>query len=254
MSKQVPEGVLELVDGLYLVVGYPCDPQPIPDYSGTCVYLLRGRDGECILVDTGFRRFTDAVVALLADMGVTPADVKMVAYTHGHADHAESCEYFRRHGATVAIHEANLDASQWGLSAVPADHLFPDGDVLEAAGLKLKAYHTPGHTPDSSCFLLEVAGTRVLFVGDLAGWFFPDAGSDYRQMVASVEKARKLGADLICGGHWICAGDVHAYWDKLAKSLKEGIFSLVDHFNAAEHCAQTAKHFQARQQAEGPST
>jgi hypothetical protein len=73
-------------------------------------------------------------------------------------------------------------------------------------------------------------------------------------MVASVEKVRKLGADLVCGGHWLCGGDVDAYWDKLAKSLGEGIFSLVDHFKATEHCELTAKRFQARRRSKDAST
>jgi len=254
MSKRIPEGVMELVDGLYLVIGYPCDPRPVPDYSGASVYLVRGRGKECILVDSGFRRFTDAIVALLDQMGVAASDVKMVAYTHGHGDHAESCEYWREQGATTAIHEAARNAGDSGRSPVRADRFFRDGDVLEAAGLKLRAYHTPGHTPDSSCFLLEIADSRVLFAGDLTGWFFPERGSDYRQMVASVEKVRKLGADLICGGHFLCVGDLDAHWDKLAKSLGQGIFSLVDHFNAREDYEETAKHFQARQRSRGVST
>ena len=99
-----------------------------------------------------------------------------------------------------------------------------------------------------------MAGTRVLFAGDLTGWFFPERGSDYGQMVTSVEKVRKLGADPICGGHCLCEGDVDAYWDKLAKSLGQGIFSLVDHFGAREHYELTAKRFQARQRSRGVST
>jgi glyoxylase-like metal-dependent hydrolase (beta-lactamase superfamily II) len=184
-------------------------------------------------------------------LGVAASDVKMVAYTHGHADHAESCEYFRQQGAAAAIHEAAGSAGDWGRAPVQADRFFRDGDVLEAAGLRLRVCHTPGHTPDSSCFLLETAGSRVLFAGDLTGWFFPEAGSDYRQMVASVAKARQLGADLICGGHWLCGGDVEAYWDKLSKSLGEGIFSLVDRFNAAEHYELTAERLRARSRSGG---
>ena len=62
-------------------------------------------------------------------------------------------------------------------------------------------------------------------------------------MVASVEKVRGLGADLICGGHWLCGDDLDAYWDKLAKSVGEGIFQLVDRHNAKAHYEVTAKRF-----------
>jgi glyoxylase-like metal-dependent hydrolase (beta-lactamase superfamily II) len=253
MAMRIPQGVMELMDGLYMVAGYPLHPQPIADYSGASVYLLHGRRNECVLIDSGFQRFTDAIVHLLRQMGITAADVKMVAYTHSHGDHAESCEHYRQQGTTTAIHEAARNAGDWGGSPVRADRFFRDGDILEAAGLKLQVHHTPGHTPDSSCFLLEMSGARILFAGDLTGWFFPERGSDYRQMVASVEKARKLGADLICGGHWLCGDDLDAYWDKLAKSLGEGIFSLVDRFKAMEHYDLTAKRFQAQQRPGGAS-
>ena len=250
---RIPDGVLELVDGLYLVTGYPCDPRPIPDYSGACVYLARGQDGECVMVDSGFRRFTEAVVALMDGLGVAPSDVKLVAYTHGHGDHTESCEFFQQHGAIAAIHEINRDAAEWSRSAVPADRFFREGDVLEAAGLKLEVYHTPGHTPDSSSFLLEIAGRRVLFTGYMTGWFFPSRGSSYDQMVASVDKVRKLGADLVCAGHSLC-GDAEDYWDRMSKSLGEGIFQMVDHYKALDLCAESARDFQARQRDKNAST
>lgn len=247
MARRIPEGVMELVDGLYLIAGYSSHSQSIAGYAGASVYLARGRGDECILIDSGFERYREAIVRLLEQMGVACSDVKLVAYTHSHGDHAESYEYYKQRGAITAIHEAARNAGDWGGSPVRADRFFRDGDVLEVAGLKLQVYHTPGHTPDSSCFLTEIAGSRILFAGDLTGWFFPERGSDYRQMVASVEKARKLGADLICGGHWLCGDDLDAYWDKLAESLGEGIFSLVDRFKAMEHYDLTARRFWARQ-------
>jgi glyoxylase-like metal-dependent hydrolase (beta-lactamase superfamily II) len=215
----------------------------IPGYSGASVYLARGHGKQCIMVDSGFKRFTDSIVRLSEQLGVAPSDVKMVAYTHSHGDHVESYEHFQQHGATTAIHEAARNAGAWGGSPIRADYFFRDGEALEAAGLKLQVYHTPGHTPDSSCFLTEIAGSRILFAGDLTGWFLPQRGSNYPEMVASVEKVRNLGADLICGGHWLCGEDLDAYWEKLAKSVGEGIFSLVDHFEAKEHYELTAKRF-----------
>ena len=235
MSNHVPDGVIELVDGLYLIAGYSNHSHSIPGYAGASVYLLRGAGGECVLVDPGYERFTVAVTGLLHQMGVTCADVRLVACTHSHDDHVESYEHYQQYGATIAIHEAARSAEEWGGTPVRADRFFRDGDVLEAAGLRIEAHHTPGHTPDSSCLLVEMAGSRVLFAGDLTGWFFPSRGSDLAQMAASVEKARRLGADLICGGHWVCGYELDAYWDKLAKSLAEGIFQLVDRFNAKEH-------------------
>jgi glyoxylase-like metal-dependent hydrolase (beta-lactamase superfamily II) len=246
MNTPLPDGVIELVDGLYLMAGYSNHSHSIPGYAGASVYLLRGPDG-CVLVDPGYRRFTVAVTGLLMRMGVSCADVQLVAYTHCHGDHVESYEHYQQHGATIAIHEAARSADEWGGTPVRADRFFRDGEVLEAAGLRIEAHHTPGHTPDSACFLVEMGGTRVLFAGDLTGWFFPTHGSDLPQMIASVEKARRLGADLICGGHWICGVDLDAYWDKLAKSVREGIFELVDRHNAKAHYDLSAARLQPGQ-------
>ena len=42
-----------------------------------------------------------------------------------------------------------------------------DGERVSGAGLTFTAIHTPGHTPGSVCFLLEVEGEQpVLFSGD----------------------------------------------------------------------------------------
>ena len=243
MAKRIPQGVIELVDGLYLIAGYSNHCRSIPGYAGASVYLLRGRGKESILIDPGYDRFTEPITALLGQMGVTCADVKLVAYTHSHDDHVESYEYYQGHGAMTAIHESAHHADDWGGRPVEADRFFRDGDVLEAAGLKLKVYHTPGHTPDSSCFLTDIGGSRILFAGDLTGWFFPLGGSDLGQMIESVEKVRGLGADLICGGHWLCGDDVDAYWDKLARSVGEGIFSLVDRHNAQAHYEIAARRY-----------
>jgi len=42
-----------------------------------------------------------------------------------------------------------------------------DGERVKGAGMTFTALHTPGHTPGSTCFLLEVDGQApVLFSGD----------------------------------------------------------------------------------------
>jgi len=238
-------GVIELVGGLYLLAGYPDHSRSIPGYAGCSVYLVRGASGGHVLIDTGFGRFTDRIAELVRSVGIDPGDVAMVAYTHSHADHAESYEEYQRRGAKVAIHESARNAQEWGGVPVRADVFFSDGDAVEAAGVRLQVHHTPGHTPDSSSFVAEISGRRVLFVGDMAGWFFPGRGSDYRQMVASVEKVRSLGADFVCGGHWIVGQDLPTYWEKLTGSVAAGIFSLVDGCGAREHCRETGRRFLA---------
>ena len=44
-------------------------------------------------------------------------------------------------------------------------HFFKDGEEIDLGGRMLEAIHTPGHTPDSGCFLDR--DHRLLFTGDM---------------------------------------------------------------------------------------
>jgi glyoxylase-like metal-dependent hydrolase (beta-lactamase superfamily II)/rhodanese-related sulfurtransferase len=81
--------------------------------------------------------------------------VRYVVDTHTHADHfSASRELGRALGAPVVMNR---------LSPAPYPDLrLDDGDMLIAGRLKLKALHTPGHTRDSLCLVMD---DRV-FTGD----------------------------------------------------------------------------------------
>ncbi len=80
---------------------------------------------------------------------------RYIVDTHTHADHfSASRELGKAVGAPVVLHR---------LSPAPfADLRLDDGDMLIAGELRLKALHTPGHTRDSMCLVME---DRV-FTGD----------------------------------------------------------------------------------------
>src|SRR4029078_122763 len=70
------------------------------------------------------------------------------------------------------------------------DFTIPDDDVIEVGALRLKTIHTPGHTPGSTCFLLE--GHPVLFSG---ATLFPGGvgnttfeGGDFPTIIQSVDR------------------------------------------------------------------
>ena len=59
------------------------------------------------------------------------------------------------------------DGFTWDTWTVPTSnstHSFSEGSVLDLGGVTLRVLHTPGHTPDSVCFLDERRG--LLFGGD----------------------------------------------------------------------------------------
>ena len=81
--------------------------------------------------------------------------VRYVVDTHTHADHfSASRDLARRFGVPLVMHR---------LAPAPhADLRLDDGDMLAVGNLRLKALHTPGHTRDSMCLVMD---DRV-FTGD----------------------------------------------------------------------------------------
>ena len=120
---------------------------------GGCRSYLVGCAESCVaaLIDPEVSQI-DHYQALAAQQGVR------IAYaidTHTHADHFSGAQRLARLlNVPVVMH--------WASPAPFADMRLDDGDVLMIGGLRLNALHTPGHTADSMCLVLE---DRV-FTGD----------------------------------------------------------------------------------------
>jgi glyoxylase-like metal-dependent hydrolase (beta-lactamase superfamily II)/rhodanese-related sulfurtransferase len=121
--------------------------------TGGCQSYLVGCSDTCsaALIDPEVRQI-DRYHALAARDGLR---VKFVIDTHTHADHFS---------ATRQIGEAlGVPVVMNRYSAAPfADMRLDDGDMLAVGNLRLRALHTPGHTRDSMCLVME---DRV-FTGD----------------------------------------------------------------------------------------
>lgn len=143
-------------------------------------------DGSVTLVDCGLAKAPPRIVAGLAAIGKTPADVTRIVLTHVHTDHAGgAADMARTSGAAMAVHRDDVTYAETG-GAPPLDqsslmgrisgrrsgrvatpfavaqHLV-DGDVLPVGG-GLRVVHTPGHSPGHISLLHEP--TKVLITGD----------------------------------------------------------------------------------------
>jgi hydroxyacylglutathione hydrolase len=115
--------------------------------------------------------------------------------THHHRDHVFDNERLANEtGAKVAAHR---------LSEVRKDVVLEDGMIVKVGELKVKVVHTPGHSPDSCCYVI---GGRVftgdcLFVGDCGRVDLP--GSNVEAMYDSLfNRVRTMEDDLVvCPGH-----------------------------------------------------
>lgn len=153
-----------------------------------CVYLLESESG-LFLVDAGFAGLERAILKRMNDLG--REDLRLIFITHAHLDHYGSAAALRRQtGAVIAVHQADAGFMARGESPLgstrgrgrlvglffpllerllgpqptPPDLVLQDGDSLEAYGLPARLLHTPGHTPGSSCLLVQGG---LAFAGDL---------------------------------------------------------------------------------------
>lgn len=155
-------------------------------------YLVE-ENGQLTLIDAGVSGQWSDLVAKLALMGRSLADIRGVVLTHGDTDHIGFAERLRRdQGVPVHVHEADAPFARgearkdvgmgpmkigpllrflWyagrkgGLRTTPIKEVgtFTDGDMLELPGSP-RIIHIPGHTPGSVA--IHVPSVDALFVGD----------------------------------------------------------------------------------------
>jgi glyoxylase-like metal-dependent hydrolase (beta-lactamase superfamily II) len=121
-------------------------------------------------------------------MGATTLRDMMELDTHVHADHLS------RSRRLAALAGATLHMPEEAPVSYPFSAL-RDGDSLEIGSATLEALRTPGHTPESTSYLLD---GRALFTGDTL--FLPavDRPDLDATPEASREKAHKLYSSLRC--------------------------------------------------------
>lgn len=121
--------------------------------TGGCQSYLLGcpMTRAAVLIDPEVQQI-DRYAALANQLGVR---IKYVVDTHTHADHFSAAKQIKEALQVPAVmHRAS--------PAPFADLKLDDGDMLIIGDLRLRALHTPGHTADSMCLVLN---DRV-FTGD----------------------------------------------------------------------------------------
>lgn len=175
-------------------------------------YVL-GDQGEAIVVDP--RRDVDEYVSVARSEGLR---VRYVLETHRQEDFVMgSAELAKKLGAKVV----SLDHKLFGHS----DLKLADGESLDLAGLRVKALHTPGHTPESACYAVYLPGVDLawgvftgdtLFIGATGRTDLPDrekTGENAGLLYDSVRaKLAPLGDQALLwpahGAGSVCGGDI----------------------------------------------
>lgn len=113
-------------------------------------------EGEAAVIDP--LRDTDTYLEMAAERGVT---IKYIFETHFHADFVSGhLDLSRKTGAPI-IYGPDTEA---GFKV----HLAADGEQFKVGNLTIETLHTPGHTLESTCYLLRdpSGAAHCIFTGD----------------------------------------------------------------------------------------
>ena len=236
---------MKIMPGIYLVgagmVG-------LSHSNDSYIYLLDG-GGEPALIDAGVGLEIERIFANIEEDGFDPTKINKVILTHTHADHAGGCKGMREKlrckifvpGDEVNLLERGTDeelgliiAKESGIYS--PDYLFPhcstdvavsNGDTIWVGELQLKAIHTPGHSPGSTCYLLEHRGKHILFTGDVVFYdgeigllnYWGSNLADYRSYI---NRLANLSVDVLLPGHKLFTlRDGQQHIDRAISALKK---------------------------------
>jgi glyoxylase-like metal-dependent hydrolase (beta-lactamase superfamily II) len=183
-------------------------------------YLIKHGD-EYLVWDTGFAVGSNpnapkvSLVAQLAQLKLTPEQIKYVGISHYHGDHTGQVGSFPK--ATLLIGKGDWDAINApkpnpGVNVPPFANWMSGGGKVEPVTLDKDVFgdgsvvmlDTPGHTPGHHSLLVRLKDTgNVLLSGDLAHFHenyeskgVPSFNTDRAATIASLDRFEKIAANL----------------------------------------------------------
>jgi glyoxylase-like metal-dependent hydrolase (beta-lactamase superfamily II) len=183
-----------------------CDNPGIMTLDGTNTWVLRAPgSSELVIVDPG--PDDDAHLDRLAALG----DIPLVLISHRHGDHTDGIDKLvDRTGAVVRSVGSGflrgLGGPRGGLAGGP----LTDGEVIEAAGLRITVLATPGHTADSVSFVLDDAVLTADTVLGRGTTVIDNEDGSLGQYLASLRRLQALGPRTVLPGHGPDLADLEA--------------------------------------------
>ncbi|HMF14026.1 MAG TPA: MBL fold metallo-hydrolase [Gemmataceae bacterium] len=197
--------------------------------------------GGLVLIDAGMESDARSVKQQMKYLGLDWHGLRAILLTHAHGDHSGGAERLRAAtGARIYAGAGDASVLRAGQprEAFYSTFYVPDtvkpvetvvdvelsgGETIEVGDARFQVLATPGHSPGSTCYLVEHGGLRVLFSGDvimsLAGnddsrspyarslgtyttYLAPRYRGDARAFLATLRSLRDLPApDLVLPGH-----------------------------------------------------
>ncbi|MED5814238.1 MBL fold metallo-hydrolase [Mycolicibacterium sp. 050232] len=166
-----------------------CENPGLMTLEGTNTWVLRGPGSdEIVVVDPG--PDDEAHIARIAELGT----VALVLISHKHEDHTGGIDRIvDLTGATVRSVGSGFLRGLGGP--------LTDGEVIDAAGLRIKVMATPGHTVDSLSFVLDDAVLTADTVLGRGTTVIDTEDGSLRDYLESLHRLQGLGARTVLPGH-----------------------------------------------------
>ena len=178
-----------------------CDNPGLLTLDGTNTWVLRApTSDEMVIVDPG--PDDDEHIGQIAALGAIP----LVLISHRHSDHTGGIDKIvELTGATVrSVGSGYLRGLGGPLT---------DGEVIEAAGLRITVMATPGHTADSLSFVLDDAVLTADTVLGRGTTVIDNEDGSLRDYLESLRRLRGLGPRVVLPGHGPDLPDLQAVAD-----------------------------------------
>lgn len=182
-------------------------------YVGVCwvsAWLITSPRGH-VLIDTLYAGYTDTLIENIRTLGFDVNDIKLVAITHGHRDHAGGAAKLKqalqpgtrfamsaegwREAAGAAAQSAGTP-NAWTM--IEPDIVLTDAQTVSGGDISLQSFDTPGHTMGTVSFAFDARdgarAWRAFTIGGLAlnAVKGPEQVEAY---IASVKRIRALTED-----------------------------------------------------------
>jgi glyoxylase-like metal-dependent hydrolase (beta-lactamase superfamily II) len=178
-----------------------CDNPGLLTLDGTNTWVLQGPgSAEMVIVDPGPE--DDEHIDRIAGLGKIP----LVLISHKHEDHTGAIDKIvDRTGAVVRSVGSGFLRGLGGPLA--------DGEVIDAAGLRITVMATPGHTADSVSFLLDDAVLTADTVLGRGTTVIDKEDGNLREYLESLQRLRGVGHRTVLPGHGPDLADLEAVSD-----------------------------------------
>jgi ribonuclease/clavin/mitogillin len=166
--------------------------------GGTNVYLVGRKDLTLIDTYENRKRSPGRILRYLKQLG-PGAQITKIVMTHKHHDHIGGAVSIQ--GVTNAQLMANAGTAEELERAFGAADVgvLGDGEIVKSDTLAVQALHTPGHSPDHTCYYLPYH--KLLFSGDTILGIGTTTIENLADYMRSLARLQTLEIDRILPGH-----------------------------------------------------